>query len=185
MVTGLNLDGADSRVSCGRLWLEKQRLSFFRHFFCDSAGEPHHLGSRWALLCFLSIVCGILKKKTWVLLAFHIVMLNMTVCRATPIEPIHRRLGEKIRIRAIEGPREREREGTPACCSALVGAQWKPLSGLVPCLFLALRTLTEPKQYSWSYQLNVPRKFTEMPPLEFPEPCPSPSRFNLQYVAIN
>ena len=49
------------------------------------------------------------EKKTWVLLAFHIVMLNMTVCRATPIEPIHRRLGEKIRIRAIEGPRERER----------------------------------------------------------------------------
>ena len=43
------------------------------------------------------------------LLAFHIVMLNMTVCRATPIEPIHRRLGEKIRIRAIEGPREREK----------------------------------------------------------------------------
>ena len=40
------------------------------------------------------------------LLAFHIVMLNKTVSNETT----YRRLGEKMRMRAIEGLRERERE---------------------------------------------------------------------------
>ena len=60
------------------------------------------------------------------LLAFHLVRLNKTVSKAKPIEPTHRRLKEKTRIRAYKShrgtKREREREGAPACCSALVGA---------------------------------------------------------------
>ena len=39
------------------------------------------------------------------LLAFHILMLNKTVSNETT----HRRLGEKMRMRAIEGLREREK----------------------------------------------------------------------------